>query len=220
MQVVVHPAEVVVNPRFMLFAELSQTCFQLERQFDNIPENRKQVLSQLSNYIQQQKDEDLPIRLVFVCTHNSRRSQFAQIWADVAANFYGIDDVEVYSAGTETTAFHPNAIAALRSQKFVIEQNDDSENPLYYVKFGTTEVSNCFSKTIQDSSIPKTNFAAIMTCSSADENCPFVPGCDLRLATPYEDPKHADDSPEQQEIYQKTSLEIARDCLYVFSQVF
>jgi arsenate reductase len=58
-----------------------------------------------------------------------------------------------------------------------------------------------------------------MTCSEADRNCPNVVGATLRLPLPYEDPKAADDTPEEAARYDERSLQIATELLYVFSQV-
>jgi protein-tyrosine phosphatase/arsenate reductase len=56
-----------------------------------------------------------------------------------------------------------------------------------------------------------------MTCSDAEENCPFIPGVDLRIGTTYDDPKAFDGTQLQDEKYQERSSQIALECLYVFS---
>jgi arsenate reductase len=76
-----------------------------------------------------------------------------------------------------------------------------------------------FSKTIDHSSLPAKNFVAIMTCSEAEQNCPFVPGAELRVSTTYEDPKIFDGTEEQDEKYIERSLQIARENLYIFSNI-
>lgn len=205
--------------RFMLIASIKQQCIELEKSFDTIPSERKAILEKLIAYVQERKDHELPIRLMYVCTHNSRRSHFGQIWSNVAANFYGIDAVETFSAGTEASAFHPNAIAALQAQGFIVLKEDETSNPKYNVRFGTTEAVTCFSKTVNDPANPTSAFAAIMTCSDAEQNCPFIPGVDLRIGTTYDDPKAFDGTSQQEEKYQERSLQIARECLYVFSLV-
>jgi len=204
----------------MLYPILQTNCAKLSSEFDLISAERKILLLKISEYIQRKVDADLPINLMYVCTHNSRRSHFGQIWAAVAANFYNILNVHTYSAGTESTAFHPNAIIALREQGFIIVQENDASNPIYTVKFGTPkDYVTCFSKTVQDGINPKADFAAIMTCSDANENCPFIPGAELRIGTTYEDPKAFDGNSHQNEKYHERSQQIARECLYVFSRI-
>jgi protein-tyrosine phosphatase/arsenate reductase len=58
-----------------------------------------------------------------------------------------------------------------------------------------------------------------MTCGDAEQNCPFIPGVELRIGTTYNDPKASDNTPEQEAKYDERSKQIARECLYVFSLV-
>ncbi len=215
-----HRAADAVKLLPMLYPTLETNCAQLIAEFDLIPADRKVLLLKISEYIQRKVDTDLPINLMYVCTHNSRRSHFGQVWSAIAAHYYNIPNVHTYSAGTESTAFHPNAITALREQGFIVVQENDASNPIYTVKFGApTDYVICFSKTVDDDINPKADFAAIMTCSDADENCPFIPGVELRIGTTYEDPKAFDGTNLQSEKYLERSLQIGRECLYVFSRI-
>jgi hypothetical protein len=56
-----------------------------------------------------------------------------------------------------------------------------------------------------------------MTCSQADEGCPFIAGAETRIPITYEDPKISDHTPEQTQVYAERSLQIAAEMLYVFS---
>jgi protein-tyrosine phosphatase/arsenate reductase len=194
-------------------------CDHLTDNFNSIPEARKVLLAKLGHYIQSRLDQKLSVNLVYVCTHNSRRSHFGQVWAAVAAEYYNIPTVKTFSGGTETTAFNPNAIEALRSMGFEISLLEDGTNPVYKVSFGDEASTLCFSKVYDDHRNPDSGFAAIMTCSDAEENCPFMPGADLRIATTYEDPKAFDGTPLQNEKYLERSNQIALECLYVFSLI-
>lgn len=202
-----------------MFTSIQQLCDELILDFDAIPNERKDLLTKISSYIQERKDKNQEINLVYVCTHNSRRSHFGQVWSAVAANYYRIQNVNSFSGGTEATAFNPNAINALKEVGFEIEKLSETDNPHYAVKFGPTNKTICFSKTVNDQANPIANFAAIMTCSDADENCPFIPGVDLRIGTTYEDPKKFDGTDLQNLKYQERSKQIATECLFVFSQI-
>ena len=85
--------------------------------------DRCQSLDALVGFIQEKMKTTAQeaVDLVFICTHNSRRSQLAQIWAQRIADDLGLNFVRCHSAGTERTAFHPNAIAALVNRGFVVE---------------------------------------------------------------------------------------------------
>jgi protein-tyrosine phosphatase/arsenate reductase len=157
---------------------------------------------------------------MYVCTHNSRRSHFGQIWATVAAEYYGIKNVVTFSGGTEATAFNVNAIKALKEIGFEIQAKDESLNPIFEVKYSDdSNPTICFSKVYDDAFNPNTNFAAIMTCSDAEENCPFIPGVELRIGTTYNDPKEFDGTYLQDSKYKERALQIALETLYVFSLI-
>ena len=200
-------------------SKIKSLCEQLSQQFDSISLERKFLLDKISTFIQEKKDANLLIQLVYVCTHNSRRSHFGQIWAAVAADYYEVKNVTTFSGGTEATAFNPNAIKALVGLGFDINTSDTSHNPIYNVDFGGSEASVCFSKVYDDSSNPSSNFAAIMTCGDAEENCPFIPGVELRIGTTYDDPKAFDGTELQNEKYTERALQIGLETLYVFSKI-
>lgn len=188
--------------------------------FDSIPADRKELLHKLTAFLQSKVDADQKIELNYICTHNSRRSHLGQIWAKVAAYYYGFTNIETYSGGTEATAFNPNAIASIKRTGFEITQTGSETNPFYNVIFDENGSKVlCFSKRYDDKSNPKSDFAAVMTCTDADGKCPFIAGATLRVATPYVDPKKADNTPEQDATYDARSKQIATECLYVFSLV-
>jgi arsenate reductase (thioredoxin) len=204
----------------MLNEKVLSYCKLLVDDFDEIPAERKHVLSKITNYITSCLNENRIANLVYICTHNSRRSHFGQIWSKIAAEFYRIKGIQTFSGGTETTAFHPNAIAALNRAGFVVSRREDGINPFYEVNFGTKEEPIvCFSKVYHHHSNPQTKFAAIMTCGDAEENCPFIPGVELRIATTYEDPKIFDNTSQEEDMYDERCRQIAQECLFVFSNV-
>jgi protein-tyrosine phosphatase/arsenate reductase len=203
-----------------MYQKLRKLTQKLAGQFDRIPAERKAILQKIADYIQPKYDQNSPISLVFICTHNSRRSHFGQIAAALAANYYSVDNVQVFSGGTEATAFHPNAIKALRKLGFDIDSEDETvKNPVWTVRFGVQNTTTCFSKTFDDVANPTKGFAAIMTCSDAEQNCPFVPGTELRIGTTYKDPKASDGTPEQDQTYQERFQQIATEMLYTFSLI-
>lgn len=201
-----------------LLSSLSSCVAKLISEVDRIPRARQQQLHQLAAYVKARGDAE-GIALNFICTHNSRRSHLAQIWAATAAYYYGVPTVQTFSGGTEATAFNPRAVAAVARAGFYVEKGE-GENPIYTIRFASdAEPLQCFSKVYDDPVNPKDNFAAIMTCSDADENCPFIPGLDLRLPLTYEDPKVADDTPAESERYDERVQQIGREIFYAFSLV-
>jgi protein-tyrosine-phosphatase len=219
---------VKINPRLATYAAARAA------EFEQIPVERKAELQELADYVASRRSGGEPARLTFICTHNSRRSHMAQLWAAAAAAYYGIGDVETYSGGTESTAFNPRAVAALRRAGFEIEQGrgvgaaggvelasvEEPVNPRYEVTLAShTEPLVCFSKVYDAAPNPTSKFCAVMVCSHADENCPIVRGASRRVVVAYVDPKAADGTPDEAATYDERCAQIAREMLYAFSQV-
>ena len=186
--------------------------------FNTISESRKNELAILTQFIQEKKDKNLPVLLNFICTHNSRRSQFSQVWGQVASNYFGVS-AQSYSGGVEETAFNERSVASLERFGFKMSKEGE-ENPKYFVQWDeNSDPLVMFSKIYDDSINPSSGFAAIMTCSHADENCPIVSGCEKRIPIRYEDPKNFDDTPLESALYDYRSFEIATELFYVFSKI-
>lgn len=186
----------------------------------SISNERKVVLQSLIDFIQAKIDVNEEIFLNFVCTHNSRRSHLSQIWAQTMAFHFKIQNVFCYSGGTEATAMFPKVAETLVIQGFQIQQLSETKNPVYAVKYDeNAHPIICFSKKYNDAFNPISKFTAIMTCSSADQGCPFIAGAEKRIPIQYEDPKAFDGTDLMNEKYAERSLEIASEMYYVFSQI-
>ena len=200
----------ILLPALQVFVENLRT--------ETISESRRALLSDLIAFVTASMEQRGDAVLHFICTHNSRRSQFAQVWAQTAA-FYCDLPVYCFSGGVEVTAFNPRAVQALQAQGFEIQSTGNS-NPHYNISFGIGAAPiSAFSKLVEDEVNPKADFAAVMTCSHAEENCPFVPGALESIPLRYEDPKAFDDTPEEAAKYLERSTQIATEMFYVFQQV-
>ena len=187
---------------------------------ETISSERKTVLQPLTDFIQSKVSGNQEIRINFICTHNSRRSHLSQVWAQTMANYFNIKNVFCYSGGTESTALFPMVAETLQNSGFQINTISKNENPIYSIKYADNEHPIIgFSKKLDDDFNPKSEFAAIMTCDSANEACPFVPGAEKRIPITFEDPKAFDNTPQQAEKYNERSLQIATELFYVFSQI-
>lgn len=189
--------------------------------FTKVPEARRSDLAHGASYIRGCLSESRLARLTFICTHNSRRSHLSQIWAQVAAAYYGLEGVETFSGGTEATAFNPRAVAAMRRCGLKITTDDaNAVNPRYSVFISDTSTPQvCFSKVYTQSPNPTSGYCAVMTCSQADDACPIVMGCDLRLPIRYEDPKVADDTEFEAQRYDERCAQICCEMLLMMSLV-
>ena len=201
-----------------LYSEIEVTINSFD--ISKISNDRKEILQSLIDYIQVKKDANQEIRLNFICTHNSRRSHLSQIWAQTMAAYFNVSNVSCYSGGTEATALFPVVAKTLTATGFHISVISESENPIYAIKYAENALPVIgFSKTFDNDYNPTSNFAAVMTCSHADENCPFIAGAEKRIPMTFEDPKAFDNTPLQAEKYNERSLQIATELFYVFSKI-
>lgn len=187
---------------------------------DSITDSRKEVLKPLIDFIQLKVNTKETIRINFICTHNSRRSHLSQVWAQTMAYYFNIKNVFCYSGGTEATALFPMVAETLVNAGFKINTIAETSNPIYSIKYSDNSHPIIgFSKKLDSEFNPKSDFAAIMTCSQADNGCPFIAGAEKRIPVTFEDPKAFDNTPQQAEKYQERSLQIATELFYVFSQI-
>ena len=202
----------------MLYKTIEDTLNSLD--VSTISAKRKEILQPLTEYIQNKINNNSVVNLNFICTHNSGRSHLSQIWAQTIARYFDITNVFCYSGGTEATALFSSAAKALESSGFKIDTLSKESNPVYAIKF--SEFAHPvigFSKTYDHSFNPSSQFAAIMTCSSADIGCPFISGAEKRIPVTFEDPKAFDNTPQQAEKYKERSIQIATELKYVFSKL-
>lgn len=189
-------------------------------EFDQIDAERRAALRAVAAYVLKCRLAKETARLNFICTHNSRRSHLSQVFATVGARHFGIERVETFSGGTEATAFNPRAIAALRRAGLKIERTTGEQNPVYHVRTGPECTPlTCFSKIYNQAPNPSSDFCAVMTCDDADEKCPLVQGATERVAVTYVDPKVSDDTDKEAATYDARARQIAREMLFVFSEV-
>jgi arsenate reductase len=186
----------------------------------SISQERQHILQGLIDFIQEKKNTGQAINLNFICTHNSRRSHLSQVWAQTMAGYFDLKNVFCYSGGTEATALFPMAAKTLSNSGFKIKVISDGTNPIYSIKHAENAHPIIgFSKTFDNAFNPKSEFAAILTCSHADENCPFISGAEKRIPITYDDPKAFDNTPQQAAKYKERSLQIATELKYVFSKI-
>ena len=112
-------------------------------------------------------------RILFLCTHNSARSQMAEGWL----RSLGGDRFEAYSAGTEATQVRPLAIKVMAEQGIDISQQL-SKTLAQYLHEPFDEV--------------------ITVCDAAAEACPIFPGAKHRRHWSFPDPSQATGSQEEQ----------------------
>jgi arsenate reductase len=202
----------------MLFQKLTIQINNIDEK--SIIEQRKIILQPLIDYINLKLNNCEEVRLNFICTHNSRRSHLAQVWAQTMAQYFNLRQVFCYSGGTESTSMYTAAVNTLKEFGFEIDVIADNDNPVYSIKYCLNQLPIIgFSKCFDHPFNPKTDFAAILTCSDADDGCPFIDGADVRIPITFEDPKVYDNTNLQNEKYLERGIQIAAELKYVFSKV-
>ena len=203
----------------MFYPDLEAYLDEVAAETDLIDQDRQQTLDCLAKEIGKLAESKRPIQLLFICTHNSRRSHFGQIWAAVAAISYGIGQTTTFSGGTEVTAFHANAVAAIKRCGIGVNQTSTGDNPRYRLRLSEDHaLPPIYSKRFDAADNPAGNYIAIFSCNHADKACPVVAGADFRLALPQADPKNADGSPTEMAAYDQCCRAIAREMMYTFDR--
>jgi arsenate reductase (thioredoxin) len=181
-----------------------------------LSDDRKTVLAPMAEYISQKLRSEREVEILFVCTHNSRRSQFSQFWVTVAADYYQLKHVHVASCGTTETACNPRTVASLRRFGVSVVKTSEGDNPTYLAQFSDDSPPvKLFSKALGHPSLPKGEFLAAFCCDDADKVCPHVPNAAVRVPLHYVDPKVHDDQPREPVAYDERSLQIAAEMFYV-----
>lgn len=110
--------------------------------------------------------------ILFVCTHNSARSQLAE----GLVNYYFGDDWHAYSAGTEKTRVKTLAIEAMSDVGI--------------------DITHHSSKTFEQFLDMNLDYV-VTVCDSAKETCPYFPGAGKQVHVGFEDPSDVEGNHEE-----------------------
>ncbi len=127
------------------------------------------------------------LKILFLCTGNSCRSQMAEGWARHLKS----DQITAYSAGTHPQGLNPIAVQTMAEEG--------------------VDISHHTSKTLD--SLSSIQFDYVITvCGHADENCPLFPGTTRLIHHGFDDPpklaETVSEDTEKKAIYRRVSLEI------------
>lgn len=186
-----------------------------------IEKNRIEKLDILKNYIWQKIHKHENVHLIFVCVQNSRRSHLAQVIASDVVYQYNLSDrIFLYSGGVEVTRIHPNTVQCLKALGYKIVQQTEGDNPVFELWINENHPPILlYSKNFEDITSQLPSFAAVMVCSEAETNCPYVPGAEKKILLPYHDPKIFDGTDHAVDEYLKVAKQIREEMEYVFSNI-
>ena len=200
-----------------LYPELLAYLNQRAAEFEQIPDERKADLARLADYIRQRQAGDGGARITFICTHNSRRSHLAQVWAQVAAYYYAVPRCPPIPAARRS----PRSTRE-RQRPFNVpvcgSRPTNPPQPIRAIEWRPVIAGRRSSVTrsgLTKLPIPR---AASPPCLTAPK--PTRPArwsavaiCDCRSAMMT--PKAADGTAEEAAVYDQRSRQIGREMLYV-----
>ena len=123
-------------------------------------------------------------KILFICTHNSARSQMAEGFV----NTFFSDNFEAYSAGTEVAFVRPYAVKVMQEIDVDISKHRSKHMREFYGK----------------------GFDLVVTvCDYAKKICPVFPGAKRMIHQSFEDPSSTDGTEEEKlEVYRKVRDQI------------
>lgn len=206
--------------------KLREHCDLLSTQFDMIEPRHFEGIDKLKSWIIKNYRPEKQLDVIVVCTGNSRRSVLGATMGNIAASYYGMNNIRFHSGGTEPTAVNPRTIKTLGEIGVEIENSGreaergkaGDANPVYLVRWGKDLAAEEFSKKYHDDRNPKKGFAAIMVCNEADDACPAIKGADLRVSLPFLDPKLFDGAKFEAAKYGERRDDIGRVMLNIMMQ--
>jgi arsenate reductase len=174
---------------------------------------RWDVLEPIAHFLAEQIRTQGGADVQFICTHNSRRSQMAHAWGHVYAAELDLP-IRLFSGGTEATACHPHTVDALVRAGFSLA--NAAPVVLQGPHGGPVTLT---SKRFDDPLNASDGFLALMTCSDADENCPYIPQARARMPLRYSDPKDFDGTEQEHAAYDATCSAISQELKALFERV-
>ena len=187
--------------------------------YDQITAERKQHLDHISHTMAKILHERRYLEIVFLCTHNSRRSIFSEIMSHVLSDALKLPFYS-YSGGAEGTYIAPQVITTLEDIGFETSRFNSRLDTAYHIKYRKRKNALVFYSHNMDNFIRKQYpYITISTCDEATETCPVGPAEAIRFSTPYEDPKVADGTPMESAVYRATCDEITTNLLYIYNTI-
>ena len=182
---------------------------------------RSKKIKKIASAIETLVHEHGEVNVIFVCTHNSRRSQACELWAHTFIHHFGLKGVKVYSAGTEKTKFNYRMADAARRWGFRVGVHRDTSEEVYSIAspYNKDDARSYTSKVLDDKTLPRENVVAIMTCDHADQNCPSVPGAVARFSLNYKDPSTYDGDPAETSLYDVVFKKIGMEMGVLFANI-
>jgi arsenate reductase len=200
-----------------LYPPLFNYSKKLYPEYRLIPEERRRTIEEIADYIFGAIQIDKKATVLMIGTNNSTRSILAEAWAQAAAYYYNVKNLQILSGGTQESQISPPAVKALENAGFIIYRVTKEYNSRYEVKYAYNIPPLLFySKLYNAKDMPQSSYGAIFVCPNADLNVPYIKGMNFRSSLYYFDPSAYDDTPEEPDKYSERSHQIAVEMFYLF----
>jgi len=196
--------------------------------------------------VREKSEDKKGVAVVFLCTHNSRRSIMCEVWLRASLALLGVQGITVRSAGTEATCVDWRTVRALKRFGFVFAQSLETTSPIptlgserstnlnpryecvFHQKEGekpmvqaeTCDWPQLWSKTISESIVPNSATLVVPVCTSADEACPFLSAVSHRAPLSFPDPKTFDGTAQEICAYDTSCSDIALHMYYIADALY
>ncbi len=213
------PSSPVSGQRF--YSKLKEYCANLPNEFNKIPGERKIILEEIGDYIYQAISTNKSAQLLFICEQNSRRSQFAQVWAQTAAYYFRLENIKTYSGGYMETAINYRILEALRKSGFSVTAAEGySKNPVYLLSLGQRYPDIfIFSKKYDFWQNPNEKYATILCSKDLIDDKLTPDGSENIIALPYEDIQIYDNSTGNILKNDEICRQVAREMFFMMDYV-
>lgn len=183
-----------------------------------VDEARKIIIDQIVQSIQEQKER---VQLLFICTHNSRRSQACELWAQTWKDFYKLTNLDLHSAGIKRSTFNYRMADAARRSGFRVElhRTDQEETYLITSPFDKASTKGYHSIQLDDKMVPNTNVISVVTCPHVWKKFTPVKGEVSHFYLPYEDPNWYDGQVNESELYAELFSKIGSEMKYLMKRL-
>ncbi len=203
-----------------LYPILNEYVRDFPESFRKIPEERRYRLNEIVYFLEEQKQGEAPLQVLFISTADNTIGQMARVWSEAAAYYFGFKNYEAYSGGMDPSKITEKTITTLEKAGFIAYRIDVEGLKVYRLKYSyNLKPVNLFAKKIRHPSNPRHEFMAVFVDENAEINVQNVKGTYKRLFLSYEDPAGHDGTDMADETYQERCRQVAVEMFYVFSNL-
>ena len=201
-----------------LLPRLHHYLLKVEEDYPYLSAEKKSTLGSLANLVNNTLDAAPTASMIFVSQHNARRSILSEVWAHVAAYYYGISEVTAYSAGLAPTSFYPEIIKVLLDCGFEIDQDSIGPNPFYKVWYApSAKPLRIFAKPVDSPENPGNHVITVANCAVDDHSEDILSDRPPLFPLHYPDISTAHSQEQEAVLCRDLCHEIANDMAYLFS---